>query len=40
MNYLYVAYTVTWVIHISYILYLGRRTARLRNEARELERKS
>lgn len=39
MNYLYVAYTVTWVVHISYILYLSRRAARLRDEARDLERK-
>ena len=38
MNFLYIAYTVTWVVHIAYILYLTRRAARLREEARELER--
>ena len=39
MNYLYVAYTVTWFVHIAYIVYLSRRATRLREEARELERK-
>lgn len=38
MNFLNAAYVVTWIIHIAYILYLTRRFARLRAEARELER--
>lgn len=37
MTYLYVAYVVTWVIHILYLLYLTRRFARLRDEVKELE---
>ncbi len=39
MNYLYTAYVVTWVVHIVYLFYLSRRAARLREEARDLERK-
>lgn len=38
MSFLYAAYVVTWLIHIAYILYLTRRFARVRDEARELER--
>ncbi|HWR34521.1 MAG TPA: CcmD family protein [Clostridia bacterium] len=37
MNFLYSAYVVTWVIHIAYLLYLGRRFAHVREEARELD---
>ena len=39
MKYLYAAITVTWVIHIAYLLYLTRRFVRLRDEASELEKK-
>jgi hypothetical protein len=38
MTYLYAGLTVTWVIHIAYLLYLTSRFSRLREEAKELER--
>jgi CcmD family protein len=38
MKYLYAAYVATWVIHISYLIYLSRKAARLRREAEELRR--
>jgi len=33
---LYIAYAVTWVIHLAYILLLGAKAKKLRQEAREL----
>jgi len=33
---LYIAYAVTWVIHIGYILFLNAKARKLREEAREL----
>ncbi len=36
-KYLLAAYVVTWVIHISYILYLGSRAKRLATDIRELQ---
>ena len=39
MNYLFAAFTVTWVIHILYLLSLSRGYSRVREEIQELERK-
>jgi CcmD family protein len=33
---LYIAYAVTWVIHIGYVLFLNAKARKLREEAREL----
>jgi CcmD family protein len=33
---LYIAYAVTWVIHIGYVLFLNAKAKKLRGEAREL----
>jgi len=33
---LYVAFAATWVIHIGYLLFLGAKAKKLREEAREL----
>lgn len=33
---LYIAYAATWVIHIGYLLFLGAKARKLREEAREL----
>jgi len=33
---LYIAYAVTWVIHLAYILFLGAKAKKLREESREL----
>jgi CcmD family protein len=33
---LYLAYAATWVIHIGYLLFLGAKAKKLREEAREL----
>lgn len=38
MNFLYAAYTATWVIHIAYLGILVRRYQRLRNEIEELQK--
>lgn len=38
MTYLNAALTVTWVIHIGYLLYLTSRFSRLRQEVKDLER--
>jgi hypothetical protein len=38
MNFLYAAYTATWVIHIAYLGILVRRYQRLRNEIAELQK--
>jgi CcmD family protein len=38
MNYLYAAYTATWVIHIAYLTTLVRRYSRLRREIAELKK--
>lgn len=38
MNHLHLAYVATWIIHIVYITFLSRKAARLRKEAKELER--
>jgi len=38
MNYLYAAYTVTWVIHITYLATLVRRYNKLKREIAELKR--
>ena len=32
---LYIAYAATWVIHIAYLLFLGAKAKKLREEARE-----
>jgi hypothetical protein len=39
MNFLYAAYTATWIIHITYLGILMRRYKRLRSEIDQLERK-
>jgi CcmD family protein len=38
MNFLYLAYTVTWAIHIVYVGILVRRYSRLRKEIDELKK--
>ncbi len=38
LHFLYAAYIVTWVVHISYLVYLSRRAARLRAEIEDLKR--
>jgi CcmD family protein len=38
MNYLYAAYTATWVIHIAYLATLVRRYSKLRREIAELKK--
>jgi CcmD family protein len=38
MNYLYTAYTVTWLIHITYLATLVRRYSKLRREIAELKK--
>jgi hypothetical protein len=40
MNFLYAAYTATWVIHILYLGILVQRYRRLRSEIEELNLKS
>ena len=37
-DYLYAAYIVTWVVHITYLAVLGRKAARLRREIEDLKR--
>jgi len=37
MNFLYAAYTATWLIHITYAVTLVRRYQRLRKEIEELK---
>jgi CcmD family protein len=37
MSYLYAAYTVTWVIHITYLASLVRRYSKLKREIAELK---
>lgn len=39
MNFLYAAYTATWIIHITYLALLARRYARLRSELERLKKK-
>jgi len=39
MNFLYAAYTATWIIHIAYLGILVRRYQCLRNEIEELKTK-
>ncbi len=38
MNYLYAAYTLTWAIHIAYLITVVRRYSRLRKEVDELKK--
>jgi hypothetical protein len=38
MNFLYAAYTATWIIHITYLGILVRRYKRLRNEIEDLKK--
>jgi CcmD family protein len=38
MNFLYAAYTATWLIHIAYLTTLVRRYKRLRKEIQELKK--
>ncbi len=38
LHYLYAAYIVTWVVHLGYLSYLGRKAARVRREVEELKR--
>ena len=38
MNYLYAAYTATWLIHITYLTILYRRYSRVRKEVEDLRR--
>jgi hypothetical protein len=40
MNFLYAAYTATWIIHITYLGILARRYQRLRREVEQLKRSS
>ena len=39
MNFLYAAYTATWIVHIAYLGILVRRYQRLRNEIEALKTK-
>jgi CcmD family protein len=39
MTFLYAAYTLTWVIHILYLITVVRRYSRLKREVSELNRK-
>jgi CcmD family protein len=39
MTFLYAAYTLTWVIHILYLITVVRRYSRLKREVSELIRK-
>jgi hypothetical protein len=39
MNFLYAAYTATWIIHITYLCILVQRYERLRSEIEELKKK-
>jgi CcmD family protein len=39
MNFLYAAYTATWVIHVGYLVTLGLRYARLKREIDDMSRK-
>jgi CcmD family protein len=39
MNFLYAAYTATWIIHIAYLGILVRRYRRLSKEIAELKKK-
>jgi CcmD family protein len=38
MNFLYAAYTATWIIHVTYLGTLVRRYQRLRKEIEQLKR--
>ena len=40
MTFLYLAYTATWVIHITYLITLVRRYSRVKREAEELRKKA
>ncbi len=37
--FLYAAYVVTWIVHITYLAFLGRKATRLRREIEDLKRK-
>ena len=39
MTYLYAAYTATWIIHITYLIFLVRSYTKVRREMEELSRK-
>ncbi len=39
MNFLYAAYTATWIIHIAYVGMLVRRYQRVSREIQELKKK-
>ena len=39
MKFLYAAYAATWIIHITYLLSVVRRYARLKQEIEELNQK-
>jgi hypothetical protein len=39
IKFLYAAYAVTWIIHLSYLAILGRGFKRVKDERRELGRK-
>ena len=39
MNFLYAAYTATWIIHVSYLGILVRRYQRLNREIQQLKKK-
>jgi len=38
MKFLYAAYAATWLIHITYLLTVARRYARLKREIQDLKR--
>jgi CcmD family protein len=38
MNFLYAAYTATWIIHVTYLGILARRYQRLKREIEQLKR--
>lgn len=40
MNFLYAAYTATWIIHITYLVTLVQRYKRLQKEIEDLKKKS
>ena len=37
-QFLYAAYVVTWLVHITYLALLGRKATRLRREIEDLKR--
>jgi CcmD family protein len=40
MNYLYAAYAITWIIHITYLVTVSQRYSRLKKEIEDLQRRA